>query len=309
MNKIAIIGGSGFLGYYLTDELLQRNKEVLIFDIKPPKQAANVTFVNVSNFSISELEHHFSKVDGVIDLAYTSNPKTSFDDPIVDIMENLPMTVKLLVVANKLNNIKRFVFVSSGGTVYGDVDTEIIHEEHKTTPISPYGITKLAIEKYGLMYFHTNDFPFVIARPSNAYGIGQRINTGQGFIITAIDSIVNEREITIFGKEGTIRDYIYVTDIACGLADLIESSKSGEAYNIGTGVGKSNLDIVELLTPLAKGLGKEVHINNVPPRKFDVTHNVLDKNKIKMLSNWEPKVDIALGLKKTWDWYLKTYNT
>lgn len=307
MEKIAIIGGSGFLGYYLTDELLKRQKKVYVFDLKPPKTKTNVTFINVLDLSIKELEHYFSKVDGVIDLAYTSNPKTSFDDPVVDIMDNLPMTVKFLAITNKLKNIKRFVFASSGGTVYGNVKLDIINEEHSTTPISPYGITKLAIEKYGLMYYHTNDFPFVIARPANAYGIGQRTNTGQGFIITAIDSIVNDREITIFGENGTVRDYIYVTDVATGLADLIEYSKPGEAYNIGTGVGKSNLDIVEMLSSFAKKIDKKVKINHELPRKFDVTHNVLDANKINGLSDWIPKIDINSGLKKTWEWYLKTY--
>jgi UDP-glucose 4-epimerase len=304
IEKIAIVGGSGFIGFHLSKELIRRKKEVFNFDINTSNNLDEVFFIDISKTSFDELVYHFSLMDCIIDLAYTTNPKTSFDDPVVDIIENLPNTVKLLSIANQLPNIKRFLFVSSGGTVYGNTGSKLIKESHMNSPISPYGITKLAIEKYGLMYYHTNNLPFVVARPSNAYGIGQKANTGQGFIRYAIDCILNDKEITIFGNKGTIRDYIYVTDISSALADIIEHSESGEVYNIGTGIGKSNLDIVNILRPLSKNIGKEIKINHLPLRNFDVLNNVLDCRKLKEISDWSPVIDIKSGIKMTWDWVL-----
>lgn len=305
MYNIAVFGGAGFIGQHLTKELISRNKIVTIFDIKPPPFLDDVTYIDLANLSVSELEHELSKVEGIIDLAYTTNPKTSFDNPVADILENLPNTVKLLNIVCKLDNIKRFVFVSSGGTVYGNTKSIKIDENHITIPISPYGITKLAIEQYGLMYYHTSDLPFVIARPANAYGIGQKINTGQGFIIHAINSIINDKPITIYGNKGTIRDYIYATDITSGLVDLIDNSMPGEAYNIGTGIGHSNIDIINMLQPFAKSIDKTIKIIHQPLRKFDVARNVLDSSRLNALTNWSPDIDLNSGLKTTWNWLVE----
>lgn len=308
MDKIAIFGGSGFLGVHLARELIKRNKEVFIFDIKPPHVLnLEVNYIDVKDFSIEETKKCLLNIDKIIDLVYSTNPKTSFEDPIIDILDNLPNTIKLFKIANQLSNLKKFIYVSSGGTVYGNAEVLSIAEDYNTNPISPYGITKLAIEKYGLMYHQTNNLPFVIARPSNAYGVGQRINTGQGFIIHAIESIIKNKEISIYGLQGTIRDYIYVTDISNAISNLIDNSTPGEAYNIGTGIGISNIEIIDRLEPYAKKINKKIKIKFEKERDFDVNRNVLDCSKIEQTNNWTPQISIDSGIELTWNWLLKRY--
>src|SRR5208283_5085757 len=118
-------------------------------------------------------------VDEVVNLAYSTVPKTSFEDPVQDILSNLPSAVNLFLATSQ-SSVQRLVLVSSGGTVYGKAASLPIVETHPTNPISPYGITKLAIEKYAVMYHNHTGLPVVVLRPGNAFGEGQRPFTGQG---------------------------------------------------------------------------------------------------------------------------------
>jgi len=129
---------------------------------------------------------------------------------------NLPKAVRLFELASTLP-LKKFVWISSGGTVYGRTSTGLIPETRPTLPLSPYGITKLAIEKYAHIYFESKGLPIVCVRPANAFGEGQRTYSGQGFIATAIASVLDGRELTLFGEQGTIRDYLHVADVATGI--------------------------------------------------------------------------------------------
>lgn len=300
MINTAIFGGSGFIGYYLLKELRTSNRKIFIYDIKPPIDSNDLVFYNIQNISNEELLDKLMDVNEIIDLAYTSNPKTSFDDPVSDILDNLPNTVRLLTLATNIPRLKKFIFISSGGTVYGNSNSKLLSEDHPTQPISPYGITKLAIEKYGLMFYHIDQLPFIIARPSNAYGIGQRINTGQGFIAQALNSILNKKSINIFGQNGNIRDYIYVTDIASAIVTLLDKGIEGEAYNIGTGIGNSNIEIINIIEEIIEPNNLSVKINFLDGRKFDVKSNVLDCSKIHSLG-WHSTIPLEEGLKIIWD--------
>ena len=122
-------------------------------------------------------------------------------------------------------------------------------------------------------------------------------------IATAIASIMNNQEIIVFGKTGTIRDYIYVTDITNGIIAALEHGKPGECYNIGSGVGRSNQDILDALYPFAESAGLEPKVNRLPLRKFDVPINVLDSTKIIKETGWGKNVSFKDGIEKTWNWY------
>ena len=240
--------------------------------------------------------------DEIVDLAHATVPKTSFDDPIRDLTLNLPFNVKLLELAS-LRKLRRIVFVSSGGTVYGDANYLPIDESHPTNPISPYGITKLAIEKYGLMYWRTRQLPIVIVRPSNPYGPGQYPNLGQGFIAAAIHNVIREQPITVFGERGAVRDYIYIDDLAAGIAAALDFGTPGSIYNIGSGSGLSNISVIEKIDLLAGASGSpRATIRIEPPRSFDVAQNVLSVKKMAEELNWKPMMGIDEGLDRTWSW-------
>ena len=167
------------------------------------------------------------------------------------------------------------ILVSSGGTVYGEATHLPIREDHPTNPISPYGVTKLTLEKYAHLYATTHGLKVICLRPANAFGVGQRPHAGQGFVSTAIASCLRGQPIKVFGQRGTVRDYIYVSDIAAGIVCALDRGRLSETYNLGSGAGQSNMDVVEAFMPLMREIGCEARVEHLPERVFDVQTNVL----------------------------------
>ncbi len=309
MNGVCcVIGGSGFIGTSLVDALLRTGRSVRV--IGQHREYAHPAVKGLTYHSGDYGDECFlmktlSGVDEIVDLAYSTIPKTSFDDPIHDIITNLPQAVNLYKIAASMP-IRRILFVSSGGTVYGKASSFPITEEQPTEPISPYGITKLAIEKYAGMYHHLFGLPVTCLRPSNAYGEFQVPYRGQGFIATAVASIFDGKEIKIFGSHGAIRDYIYVEDVANGIIAALDRAEAGQVYNIGTGIGKSNRDVIEILTHFAETEGTPVWLTYMPERQFDVPVNILDSTKLSTQTGWVPRTGLEEGLERIWYYYNKT---
>ncbi|WP_460618456.1 NAD-dependent epimerase/dehydratase family protein [Hymenobacter ruber] len=315
MGSVAVtcvIGGAGFIGRAVVDELLQQGRRVVVVgrEATPaPALPAGVEYVaNPTGNDDELLRRVLSKVNEVIDLAYATVPKTSFQDPVHDILVNLPTAVRLFELAASLP-IRKFVWISSGGTVYGRTKAPFLTEEHLTEPISPYGITKLAIEKYAHMYFESQGLPVVCVRPSNAFGEGQRTYSGQGFIATAIASILDGRELSLYGEEGTVRDYLYVQDVARGIVASLINGQPGQVYNLGSGHGLTNRQVLDALAPLAASTGHAIKLRVLPVRPFDVPLNVLNSEKLTAHTQWHPQLDFAEGLARTWAWYAAHYQT
>ena len=302
MNTL-VIGGAGFIGTHLVSELLAAGRKVTVLDRRtdaPPELPQGADYV-AGDFGQCELIRELLRGHGeVIHLAYTSVPKTSFENPFSDLLENLPPTVQLFAEAAESGS--RLVFVSSGGTVYGEAGTLPICEDHPTKPISPYGLTKLTLEGYAHLYAVTHGLKFVCVRPANAFGPGQKPFTGQGFIANAMTSMMRGLPVTIFGQRGTVRDYIYVGDLAAGIVSALEKGSFSEIYNLGSGVGRSNMDVIETILPLMKRLPNEVHIEHLPERPFDVRANILDSGKLRKDTGWRPKMAFDEGLLCTREW-------
>jgi UDP-glucose 4-epimerase len=311
LKKCLVIGGAGLIGSSVSRLLVETGRDVIILDRNPkperelPHEATYVTGDYNDRPCLREL---LTETSEVIDLAYSTVPKTSFDDPLFDIRSNLPSGVTLFQEAARVDLIK-MVIVSSGGTVYGKANSLPIDEIHPTNPISPYGITKLAIEKYAGMYALTNGLPVLIARPSNAYGEEQVAFSGQGFIATAIESIIQRKRIDIYGKQGTIRDYLHTLDIARGLLAVLEHGISGDVYNIGSGIGRNNIDVLETIRPLALPAGYKIELNILPERSFDVPANILNSQKLISISGWHPQIPFTEGIERVWNAFLKHYAT
>lgn len=300
--RACVIGGAGFIGAYVTRLLVNAGREVVVLgrrtkpdNVMPPA----ITYVSGDYGNQAVLKDILPGVEEVVDLAYATVPQTSFADPIFDIVANLPPSVRMLQEAAAAG-VRKVVLVSSGGTVYGVAASLPIREDHPTNPISPYGITKLTIEKYAGMFHLASDLPVVIVRPGNAYGEEQRAFAGQGFIATAMHSIIRGEKIHIFGAEGAIRDYVHVSDVASGIVAALDRGEPGNAYNIGSSIGKSNLDVLREIEPLATRAGYSLRTETLPPRRFDVPANVLDIRKLGAVSGWCPQVSFASGIERVW---------
>lgn len=299
--RTLIIGGAGFIGAHIVPLLIATGRHVTVLGRgKIPRYALPEGVVYVAgDFAQTVLINHLLDInDEVIHLAYATIPNTSFDNPLVDLLQNLPPTVQLFS-AVALRNLK-LVLVSSGGTVYGEANELPMLETHSTKPISPYGVTKLTLENYAYLYAATHGLKFVCVRPANAYGVGQQPFVGQGFVATAMAAAIQGIPIQIFGERGTIRDYLYVTDLAAGIVSALLHGRLSEVYNLSSGVGLSNLEVIEAFRPLLPD--SSIQIKHQPERAFDVKANVLDASKLISDTGWCKKVSFDEGLRKTRDW-------
>lgn len=298
MYKVLVIGGAGFIGVSIVRlmshdpfyDVTVLGRSDIPKNILPP----NVRYVSADLLSIDVCDV-LEGFDCVIDLAYSSLPSTSYFDPINDILKNIPLHVRLFEAAIKVK-ISKYLYISSGGAVYGDHGFKSLIESELNKPMSPYGITKLAIEHYANFYFRQFGFPVIIVRPSNPYGADQLSNKGQGFIAAAYRAIKSDSELVIYGEEGTYRDYIYIDDVAKGVVHLIHNGLNGEVYNIGSGICFNNIEILMQLNNIM-GM-KELKVKHLPRRPFDVAFNLLNVEKIKSTGYRGPSIGLADGLRK-----------
>lgn len=298
-----VIGGGGFIGSYLVPLLVLSGRCVTVLGRR--RQALyslpeGVSYLGGDFASADLIRRLLDSHHEIIHLAYATVPNTSFENPLGDLQDNLPPSVRLFSEIAERGG--RLIFISSGGTVYGEAINLPICEDHPTHPISPYGITKLTLENYARLYRVTHDLNYVCLRPSNAYGVGQRPFTGQGFIATAIASAIKGMPIRIFGSNGTVRDYLHVRDLAAGILAALERGRSSETYNLGSGVGYSNLEVLELLCPILARSGFGMVVEHLPERLFDVHANVLDSSKLFTDTGWLPMVGYGDGLEEMVNW-------
>ena len=304
-----VVGGGGFIGSHFVRLLQTRGDRNVIVVGRGPKPRFplpdDALYVQGDAADPSFIGSLLERCDEVVDLAYATVPKTSFEDPVHDVLVNLPATVSLLLQASRCK-LRRVLLVSSGGTVYGNAAYLPIDEMHPTNPVSPYGITKLAAEKYALLFHRLEDLPIVIVRPGNPYGPNQLGNLGQGFVGAAMFATLRRQPVSLFGERGTIRDYVFVEDLAEGLLAALDHGHVGEGYNIGSGLGLDNREVLEVLDSVARPYGFSVDVEVRPSRAFDVAANVLSSARLTYVSGWRPQTDFKVGLEKTWSWALTT---
>ncbi|WP_300156622.1 NAD-dependent epimerase/dehydratase family protein [Solidesulfovibrio sp.] len=300
--RSCIFGGAGFIGSHLAASLAGLGREVTVIGRSPwPTRIlpAQARYRQCPQSGAGDLARLLEGFDELVDLAYATVPKTSFTDPVFDIQANLPFAVRLFQAASAAG-VGRVVIVSSGGTVYGLARTLPIAETHPTSPLSPYGITKLTIEKYAFMFHHCHGLPVTVVRPANAYGSGQDAHSGQGFVATAMARLAAGEEVRVFGPRGTVRDYVHVDDVVSGIIAALLRGKPGEVYNIGTGMGHDNIEVVEAICRIAGITSADAQLHLLPARPFDVPTNVLDAAKLRRHTGWEPHIDFDRGIERCW---------
>lgn len=300
--RTLILGGSGFIGANFVDLLLDRGLYVVSYDRDPPVVALG----GVKEYALGDISDS-DKISAVIvrhdithvvHLVSTTLPSTSNLDIEFDIQSNLVSVIKILDLCVN-HKIKKILYMSSGGTVYGITGEEPVDEFHATNPICSYGIVKLAIEKYLQLYHRLYGLQYSIVRAANPYGIGQRAKNGQGIIAAFVDRLLRDDPLTVWGDGTVTRDYIDVRDLV-NLCELALKSELSDVYNAGSGVGVS---VRQLIQNLFDCVGKSTDVNYLPARSVDVPTIVLNCDKAKSALAWTPNTPMAQGLADYVEWY------
>jgi UDP-glucose 4-epimerase len=297
-----VVGGAGFIGRTLVSQLVQSGREVTVLGRSAQPAAPlhpRARYMQCEARDAATLRGALVGATELVDLTYACAARATFTDPLAELLANVPVSLALMQVALELD-LRRYVYLSSGGTVYGEQPRLPITEAALPAPVSPYGITKLTIERYALLQHHHRQLPAVLLRPGNAYGPGQKPFTGQGFIATAVGSVLAGRRMTVFGDRGTVRDYIHVEDVATGIMAALDHAAPGSVYNVGTGIGMDNMDILDLIRAQAEPAGFQVQCEFAPARPADVSANVLDASALRQVSGWRPRIACADGVREVW---------
>lgn len=298
--KSLVFGGNGFIGSHLVDKLLSEGHSVRVFDKSKERYRLPLPDVEYiyGDFSDSAaIAAAVKGVDTVFHCLSTSLPKTSNEDMISDISSNLLATISMLEQCVK-ESIRKLVFISSGGTVYGNPSHNPVAEDHDTNPECSYGIVKLAIEKYLFLYNHKYNLNYVILRPSNPYGSRQNPNGEQGAIAVFLGRAAKGEPIEVWGSGETIRDYIYINDLVEGIYRASVVDTKSTVFNLGSGVGVS---LNELLAVIGTTTSVDIPIRNKAGRFFDVSSIYLNISRAVHELSWEPATPLAIGVEKTWD--------
>ncbi len=301
--KILVTGGCGFIGSHIVDAYIAKGHDVVVIDNLSTGVIENLNpqakfyeqDITEDVESIFEKEkfalvnHHAAQI----------NVRTSVEDPIYDAHVNVLGTVNVLRLASRYG-VKRFVFSSSGGAVYGEPQRYPINEDMAFDPLSPYGAAKVAAEKYIITFASLYGLDYVILRYSNVYGPRQIIKSEAGVISIFIDCILGDKSCTVFGSGDQVRDYVYVGDVV--EANVLALTCESNVFNIGTGLETSVNDLIETFASI---LGKKVAHQHVAPRPGEVFRNVLDCTKAHSQIRWQPKTRLKEGILKTFEHFKK----
>lgn len=302
--QCVVFGGAGFIGSHVVDALVQEGHDVTVFDrpnialdnLNDSIEAINIIQGDLCN--PRDVESAVKGKDIIFHFAATTLPASSNLNPVYDIETNLISTLSLIENALKYN-VKKFIFASSGGTVYGIPQSLPISENHPTKPICAYGITKLTIEKYLHLFSHLHQLSYVVLRFGNPYGERQRLDRAQGAIPVFLEKLRKNGVIEIWGDGLVARDYFYISDLVSAVMKATISDLSGEVFNVGGGKPYTLLDILAIIE---EETGIQPRLRLLPGRKFDVPVNYLDITKARRMLDWDPVVSLEEGIRRTWHW-------
>ena len=307
--RILLLGGAGFIGLNLALALLRDGHEVHIADAGGDAQqivrvlAGRASLVSMAAHQTSALlklidQHEFDCVVSLASSLLPSSPLEAFQTEVRELM--LPVFALVEALAERGT---RFVYFSSGGTIYGPGTREALHEGDELAPINHYGVSKLIFETYLAFAARTRGLQHMILRPSNPFGTFQNPARKQGLIAVAVDKALHGKPLEIWGDGSVVRDYLWVEDLAQAFCKLLHSPAAwGQVLNVGSGQGHS---ICEVLAEVQLLTGRVAEIRYHPARAVDVPHMVLDISRLRQTIPFEPRTlreALTLyidGLKKT----------
>lgn len=297
MNDRVLILGAGFIGQALARRLARQGAKVTLLGRSLPADDLDGVSCRQGNLGDPSLMGDLlSNCSHVVHAASTSTPGTHLADPAADGRENLIPLLSLLELLSH-HEPKPLIYLSSGGSIYGNPQTLPVAETHPLNPLSYHAAGKAAAEKY-LGVFAQQGRPVTILRPSNVYGPGQWPRPGFGVIPTLLDHAMKGTPMTIWGDGENIRDYLYIDDLLDGLVAVLDQQQTG-TFNIGSGSGTSLNALCALVEEITDMPLQRMHQT---ARSVDVREIVLDTHCFRDSLDWRPMVEIKQGLRSTWNW-------
>jgi len=304
-GRIVVFGGGGFMGSAIVERLLRDGYFIRVFEhprAKPYRTfqpSERLEWFSGDMSRSHEVLQAVSDMEAVIHLVSFTVPKSSNEDMAYDVQTNLIASLQLLN-AMVARQVRKIVFVSSGGTVYGVPHyNSPIDEQHPTAPLVSYGITKLAIEKYLLLFQHLHGIKPVILRVANAYGPRQRPETAQGAAGIFLYRALSGLPLEIWGDGSVVRDYVYTDDVADAFSRALGYEGRHNVFNIGSGTGTS---LNALVDEIENVTGRKVTRKYMEKRRFDLPYNVLDNTLAQEELGWSPSTTLQDGLRNTAAW-------
>jgi len=307
--KILVTGGAGFIGSHIVDRLVLEGHEVVVVDNLSTGKERNINkaakFIKldilhpklekiIKNEKPEVISHHAAQMD----------VRRSVADPLFDAQVNILGFIHLLEYAVKYGT-RHVVFASSGGAVYGEQSQFPANEQHSTFPVSPYGISKLAGEKYLFYYKQNSGLDYTALRYANVYGPRQDPFGEAGVVAIFTQKMLRHEQAVINGNGMQTRDYVYVEDVVEANMMAIHSRPvNAETFNVGTGKETSVNQLYKILQSLTDSPLKEIH---GPEKRGEQVRSVLDYSRIHKFLDWEPKVPLKVGLEKTVNYFRSLY--
>ncbi len=301
--KIVVTGGAGFIASHIVDAYVARGHQVHVFDDLSTGQTANLNAEAVlhqvdiggkqaarliEEIKPEVLNHHAAQMD----------VRHSVADPAFDARVNILGFLNLLE-ASKNAGVKKVIFASSGGAVYGEQEAFPAPETHATNPASPYGVSKRAGELYLSYYHQAFHLPYIALRYANVYGPRQSTKGESGVVAIFLSALLNGNAPVINGDGRQTRDYVYVGDVVAANVAALGSSFVGP-INIGTGI---ETDVVTIFELLRDEVGSEIEARHGPAKPGEQRRSALDCRLAGQVLGWRPQIPLREGLKKTAAFY------
>jgi UDP-glucose 4-epimerase len=297
--RILLTGAAGFIASHVADRYIDAGHEVVIVDNLSTGRRTNVNprarlhVVDINDPAVTDLVRH-EKPDVINHHAAQIDVRRSVAEPINDVRTNVEATLRL-ALAGLACGTRRFIFASTGGAIYGEQETFPATESHPVNPLSPYGASKLAAEKYLATLAYNSGLEVVCLRYANVYGPRQSPHGEAGVVAIFSERLLAGRPAMVNGDGLQTRDYVHVADVAQANVLALTTERPG-TYNIGTGIETSVLEIHRLLARAAGFEGLAVHAEAKPGEQ---RRSCIDSSRAKNALGWRPQVLLADGLKQT----------
>ncbi|HEX8701021.1 MAG TPA: NAD-dependent epimerase/dehydratase family protein [Myxococcaceae bacterium] len=301
--KVLVTGGAGFIGSHVCDQFVRAGHEVIALDNLSSGKKENLdprvrlAVLDIRSSEAAELIRS-EKPQAICHLAAQMDVRRSVEDPRFDAEANILGMLNLLEAA-RVSGVKKFIFSSTGGAIYGEQDVFPAPESHATRPVSPYGVSKASGELYLGYYRAQYGLPYVALRYANVYGPRQNPHGEAGVVAIFSQRLVAGSPCTIYGDGGQTRDFVFGPEVARANLLAFEKDYVG-AVNIGTGI---ETDINRLFTLLAEAAGSNVKATHAPGKPGEQRRSCIDASLARKVLGWEPTVGIAEGLRQTVEYF------